>query len=233
MPIPLLIAVASAREAQAVLGGLGSDADPRASGPITAVSGCEVIVTGVGKVNAAVAVTAAMCRRPARAVLCLGVAGSLPESGLGPGDVVAASRSVYADEGLQTPAGFMDCGAMGFPLGPFEGSAIESDAAMLAAARPLADAVGPIATVSTCSGTDELARAVWSRTGALAEGMEGAAIAHALRVLPGDLAFTRFLEVRVISNTTGDRSRQRWDLEGALKRLQGLTGPLAGALPGP
>ena len=74
---------------------------------------------------------------------------------------------------------------------------------------------GPIATVATCSGTDDAAREVVIRTGALAEAMEGAAVVHAaLRLdLPG-------IELRSISNTTGDRGQQRWDLPRGLSALR-------------
>jgi futalosine hydrolase len=74
--------------------------------------------------------------------------------------------------------------------------------------------VSAIATVSTCSGTDAAATEIAHRTGAAAEAMEGAAV--------GLVAFRHkvaFAEVRVISNTTGDRSRQVWALEESLAEL--------------
>jgi futalosine hydrolase len=77
---------------------------------------------------------------------------------------------------------------------------------------------GVIATVSTCSGTDARAAAIAQRTGAIAEAMEGAAVAlAALRI--GGPGFP-VLEVRAISNTTGDRPRQRWDLEAGFAGLR-------------
>lgn len=86
-------------------------------------------------------------------------------------------------------------------------------------------AVGRIATVSTCSGTDAAAGEVVRRTGAIVEAMEGAAVglvAHRLGV--------RFGEVRVVSNTTGSRTRQVWDLRGALARLSDVASALPAAL---
>lgn len=74
--------------------------------------------------------------------------------------------------------------------------------------------VGRIATVSTCAGTDGRAATVARRTGAIAEAMEGAAVAQ----VASRLGVT-FSEVRVISNTTGDRGHQRWDMRGALEAL--------------
>jgi nucleoside phosphorylase len=70
-----------------------------------------------------------------------------------------------------------------------------------------------------------MAHQVRGRTGAIAECMEGAAVAHVgvrLGIATGEL--------RVISNTTGDRSGQRWDLKGALSALEKVIGRLAASL---
>jgi futalosine hydrolase len=74
--------------------------------------------------------------------------------------------------------------------------------------------MGPLATVATCSGTDEAARAVARRTDALAEAMEGAAVVHAARRLG-----VPAIELRAISNMTGDRAAQQWDLSRGLDAL--------------
>ena len=86
---------------------------------------------------------------------------------------------------------------------------------------------GPIATVATCSGSDEAAREVVQRTGAVAEAMEGAAVVHAahrLGVGP--------IELRTISNTTGDRQQQVWRLDDALAALGSAVREMAGILRG-
>jgi futalosine hydrolase len=75
--------------------------------------------------------------------------------------------------------------------------------------------VQAIATVSTCSGTNALAREIVTRTGAEVEAMEGAAVG-----LVASRLGVGFAEVRVISNTTGDRGSQQWDLPGALAALR-------------
>ncbi len=178
-------------------------------------------MTGISKANAAGAVARVIDPREHGAVLSLGVAGALPGSDLNIADVVLSELSVFADEGLQVPEGFRDCAAMGYPLGPGGGSSAPMDGELLQALRPLADAAGPIATVSTCSGTDERARSVRGRTRAVAEAMEGAAVG-----LVAERVAVRFGEVRVISNTTGDRDRQVWDLPRALEALTRLIGRL-------
>ena len=67
------------------------------------------------------------------------------------------------------------------------------------------------------------------RTGAIAEGMEGAAIGHALARCTGRGTKPEFLEIRVVSNTTGDRGRQVWDIKGALATLTRVAAALRGA----
>lgn len=235
----LLLAVAAPAEAKAVLRGLGGDPAlaerPWRLHPVT--PGIDLVVTGIGKSNAAGAV--ARCLDPSRhgAVISLGVAGALPQPGGGGppiGAAVVADACIFADEGLESgegPAGWRDCAAMGFPLGPppVKGSrvAVPADLVGRLSAAVLREGerdagvmgewggTGGVATVSTCSGTDALAARVRERTGAVAEAMEGAAVALVaarLGVAAG--------EVRVISNTTGDRSRQVWDLASGLRRLE-------------
>lgn len=202
--------------------------------------------SGVGKVNAALCTARMVDPTRFHRVISLGVCGALPAPGAGVsvqvGEVIIADRSVYADEGIATDGpsagetGFTDMSAAGFPPGgwprpAFAGNAIETDAALRQEiaqrldAQNLRPVIGTIATVSTCSGTDALARAIALRTGAVAEAMEGAAIGHALaRMFEPAPAFA---EVRIVSNTTGDRSRQVWALKGALARLTAVAGALA------
>jgi futalosine hydrolase len=231
---PILLVVASQSEAVAAMAAFGVAAPGRVEEWLTQrLDGrFEMLVTGVGKVNAAAGVAGYLERFNPAAVISAGIAGVLPGAGVEMLGVVAGSASVYADEGVETPTGFIDCAAMGFGLGPFEGSAIEADAGLLERMRRVADVVGRIATVSTCSGTDERARAVLERTGAVCEAMEGAAVGHVVARHGGARGSARipFCELRVISNTTGDRGKQRWDLKGALARLTGVLGRARGEL---
>jgi futalosine hydrolase len=189
------------------------EAESRAIG---AIEGVTVVIAGIGRTNAAAATTQALLRSPGLAchgVISAGVAGSLPGGDLGIGDCIVASSCIYAEEGLISPSGFCAMGGLGFTLGDFEGNAVPVDPALL---ERLGDefAIGPIATVATCSGTDAAAAEVARRTGAVAEAMEGAAVVHAARRLR-----TPAIELRAISNTTGDRPRQTWDLQRGLTAL--------------
>ncbi|MBI4582517.1 MAG: futalosine hydrolase [Planctomycetes bacterium] len=191
--------------------------------------------TGTGKSNAAMACFDLLGRLDARAALCLGCAGAFRPSGLSIGDVVIADREVFADEGAASPQGFLDLRRLGLPLarGP-DGQAVYN---VLPAAVPepgfdrrLSGAafqikIGTVATVSTCSGTEEAAEEIYRRWQPLAEAMEGAAAALAAlrRRRP-------FLEVRGISNFAGQRDRQGWDIDTACARAAAVAAAIIEAM---
>lgn len=223
---PWLIVVAAPKEAGAAIDALGGDRIP----PIwyaAEFTRAWVVRSGVSKWAAAGAVARFYTAERFAGVLSAGVCGSLcPLSGREPaiGSVLLADPSVLADDGVQTPSGFLGLEAIGFGD---DAAPIRPDGASLRALAPLADAVGPIATVSLCSGTDGAAREIVRRTGAIGEAMEGAACGLvARRIDPA----ARFAELRVVSNTTGDRGNQVWDLDRALDRLRTVLGPALEAL---
>ncbi len=234
----VLLVAAAPKELEAVVEGFGHTGIPDEWRRMDVADGWSVVRSGVGKVNGAVC--AAQCLaaggEPGTLVINVGVCGALPredtEGGMLPvGSVVVGSASIYADEGVDAgAAGYTDMGAMGFGYWPGAGtnepgcSTIVADdeithglARQLWAGGGLRVHLGKIATVSTCSGTDALAQEIARRTGAVAEAMEGAAIGHALTRLRG--VAHGFLELRVVSNKTGDRASQAWDLPGALAML--------------
>lgn len=224
----LLIVVAAPVEAEAVLRGLveGEGADGICFWERIEGGRHDVVVSGVGKANAAGAVVAALDEgRHGAGVVSLGIGGALPGSGLEVGSVVVGAESVFADEGILTVEGFKGVGAMGFGIGMgvsddrLLGDGVRCDLAVeICGGMAGIDARrGRIATVSTCSGTDGSALEVESRTGALCEAMEGAAVGLAVRRRAKRVGFG---EIRVISNRAGERSQQGWDLEGALRELE-------------
>ena len=187
------------------------------------------VVSGIGRVNAAVATTLALGTRPST-IVSVGIAGSLPsvgDNGEPPaiGTIVIGDRSIYAEEGMISSEGFTSIAEMGFPLAAFaDGNSIQPDSHLLDRVRDLLPAarVGGIATVATCSGTDERSVEIANRTGAVAEAMEGAAVLHAARLLGGSA-----VEIRTISNRTGERSAQGWDLHAAFSALEHVAIALA------
>lgn len=220
-----LLAAAAPREASAVLGAFGIEsAVPDLWEPIRLDERFELVRCGVGKANACGAVARAIDPKRHAGVLSVGIAGALPDSEHELLDAVCATRSVFSDEGVGTPSGFIDCGQMGFGAFNDGTMGIDHDQSVVNWLTTIADRTATIACVSWCSGEDGCAAGVVSRTRASVEAMEGAAIALAaqrLGVLSGEL--------RVISNTTGDRENQRWDLDGALQRLSEVLGRLVGS----
>jgi len=220
-----LVVVAAPNEAKPILRGLGmgtgmGDVTLPEAWTLAAVrADVDLVITGISKSNAAGAVGRVLDRERHGLVLSLGIAGALPVVGSTQafaaelGSIHVASSCVFADEGVETPESFVDCAAMGFPLADVASNAIPTDPALCALLASVGEA-GPIATVSTCSGTDALAQRTAQRTLARVEGMEGAAVALVARRVGVPM-----IEVRVVSNTTGDRARQRWAIRPALERL--------------
>lgn len=180
----------------------------------------DLLLSGVGKSSAAAATARVLTLNPYASVLSIGIAGALPSDSLIEiGHSILASSSCFSDEGIGTPSGFIPLSEIGFA--PFENSSmgIDHPTEMLKLLAPLADHQGTIATVSWCSGDDSCAQGVVDRTGAIAEAMEGAAVALAAQLVDRSIMTS---ELRVISNTTGDRDKQAWDLELALIQLSQL-----------
>ena len=181
----------------------------------------DLMLSGVGKSSAAASTARALTLNRYTSVLSIGIAGALPsQTPIEIGQSILASRSCFSDEGIGTPSGFIPLSEIGF--GPFKDNSmgIKHATEMLQLLAPLANHQGAIATVSWCSGDDRCAQGVVDRTGALAEAMEGAAVAVAAQLVDPTILTC---ELRVISNTTGNRDKQVWDLGGALKKLSELS----------
>lgn len=229
----VLLAVAAPNEVQAVL----RDLLPLRTNPPEALPHwaliplgprADLVLTGIGKVNAAGAVARVLDLRRHAGVLSVGIGGALPDLNSANaafaaplGQAIAATASIYADEGLETPEKFVDCESLGFPLGPFKGNTAPVDPTWLSTLTAAGLRSAAVATVSTCSGTNALAHQVARRTGAVVEAMEGAAVGHVAARLGA-----RFAEIRVVSNTTGNRAEQRWEIRAAFERLAGVIGSL-------
>lgn len=227
-PLALVCAVAfEAAELRAAL----SEAAEVEIGRRTAVRGVldgtpvVLLPAGMGKVNVAQAVTAMLEREAVAGVIGFGIGGAYPGSGLEVGDVALAAASIYGDEGVEAPGGWISTEGIGIPLlqrgeerlfneFALDAARVERARAALAAAGITAR-VGPFVTVSACSGTTARGEELARRFGALCEGMEGAALAHvcALYDVP-------CLELRAVSNAVEDRDLSRWRLRDAASAAQ-------------
>ena len=179
-----------------------------------------VTKTGVGKSNAAMSTLELLRSHRVDLVVSVGCGGAFAESELDLGDVVVADRVCFADEGVETEAGFLDLEEIKLPLGEGrDGQTIyntlypdlaDFDPALLPRDLGVSVRVGAIATVSTCSGTDRRAQAIHTRWRPLVEAMEGAAVALAAR-----RCGCPFWEIRGVSNRVGSRDRGSWDIDRA------------------
>lgn len=180
-----------------------------------------VLMTGVGKANASGAIASVLTKAPYEgrtysAVLNIGIAGALA-SKLKAGMSVLSDSMFMADEG--TPlAGLPNWRSLedgGFAINKFTCN----KSGWWNYLAGIVDEVGPIATISTVSGTAELAKQYVERTAAIAEGMEGAAIALVCAHFEIECA-----ELRTISNLCGNSNREEnpWDFPAALNKLRSL-----------
>lgn len=185
------------------------------------IAGREVVlgVGGMGKSNAASALTALLERHDASGVIGFGIAGAYLGSRLSVGSIAVAASEHYGDEGVETAGGWISTADIGIPLLPgseprFNDFPLEEHLAhralsALSAAGHQA-ALGPFVTVSTCSGTSARGEVLRHRYTAICESMEGAAYAHiaALYGVP-------YLGLRAVSNLVEDRDLSRWDIPAA------------------
>jgi futalosine hydrolase len=208
--LTVLIATAVEAEADAVRAGSAGLFDVAAVGvgPAAAAAG-----------TARLLAVAEAIGRPYQAVINAGVAGAFPGRAE-IGATVIATRTIAADLGAETPAGFLPIEQLGFGT-----STHESDPelfALLTKALPNALA-GDVLTLSTVTGTaSTAARLAATYPAALAEAMEGFGVATSAAA-----AGLPFIELRTTSNAIGPRDRHAWRLAEALTALTDATRALA------
>ena len=165
-----------------------------------------VVVSDVGAVNAAYALTRAIEHERPEGIIVCGIGGAYPDSGLKIGDVICAESECYGDLGASSPEGFLDMRALGFPVVAGEPPIYNTlPMQIFPAARRV-----PFVTLNTCTGTEVNARAGWA-----VENMEGAAVAHVAA-----LAGIPVGEIRGISNVVGRRDKSTWRVKEAATAAQ-------------
>jgi futalosine hydrolase len=133
------------------------------------------------------------------------------------GDLVAADQEVLAELGVLVGPGEGDAEEMGL-AGLVQRVALDRslvDEVTAAAEPPAGLRRGTLLTVVGVSAEMEQAEARGRRFQALAENMEGYALA-----LAGRCFGFRAAEIRGISNRAGDRDKSGWDLTTAQERAQ-------------
>ncbi|HMK33497.1 MAG TPA: futalosine hydrolase [Desulfomonilaceae bacterium] len=164
---------------------------------------------GVGIVSAGLALGALIQKLHCDRIVLTGSAGAFPESGLCPGDVAVASTEILAELGVCRETGPAGTGALAFP-GLDREIPLDKEVSrdLTESAREIGKAEqGPFLTVVGVSGNSRVAEARYQIFSALAENMEGYAVARA-----GTIFHVRVGEIRGISNTAGSRDKSSWKL---------------------
>lgn len=183
-------------------------------------------VLGVGKAAAAMCATELLLKRRPAWLLLVGVCGAYPPTpgrpGLAVGDLCLVGEDRLADEGVGLAGGeLLGIASLGLgDEGPFQADPARTQAIAARLGSPIVAG----ATVSTCSGCDELSRAIAARSGARVETMEGAAVLQVCQHLG-----VPAVQLRCVSNLSGERTAAGWDLAGAVERLHAAVRALAGA----
>jgi futalosine hydrolase len=199
-------------------------------------SSAALVISGVGAVNTAHALTQYLSMNPAPSlVIQTGIAGAYVPANVSVGSVVLADTEIYGDLGVLTPEGWRPMEEIGIPLvearrgNDARFNYFPLDAALVAraaeAAGTLVARTGKFLTLSQVTGVRALGDALYERFGALCESMEGAAAAHvcALHDVP-------FLEVRGVSNLVENRDRAKWRIKDSAEAAQHVVLKLLDAL---
>lgn len=149
-------------------------------------------ITGIGKINSAVATVFALENFPISKIIISGIAGAYPSSGLKIGDIVLAEKEIDADKGLLINCEESEDSFLFFDKEEF--SLYVPDAFKYLKK-------GTFLTVSACTGNPKRARFLEKSFNAICENMEGAAIAKV-----ANLYGISVTEIRSISNIVEDRA---------------------------
>jgi futalosine hydrolase len=174
------------------------------------------LVTGVGCLETAVVLTRFLARehRPITAIINCGVAGAFVGAGPAILDLCLADHETQADAGVWTPDGILAFDTITVPTRfPLHGPLLDQAHTILTG-HGLTPWLGPMVSVLAVSGTQARGEGLRTRFSALAENMEGAAVARVAQefLLP-------CLELRAISNMVEDRDLTGWQLAPAMERL--------------
>jgi futalosine hydrolase len=171
----------------------------------------EMLVTGIGPVEAASATARALALSRPDAVINAGIAGGF-SGRAGVGEAYAVETDYLAELGLED----------GSAMPPLPGGArlvdrIESDAALVEAARKAGARIGSAITVSTVTMGSERAQRLAERFEAELEAMEGFAVLRAAAI-----AAVPAIELRGVSNIVGPRASSGWNFDAGARAVTAL-----------
>ena len=170
---------------------------------------CELC--GFGPVAAAARARDAIAAHEPERVVLVGIAGTFDPGGLPVGTAAVFPSVLMHGVGVGV-ASFVPAPVLGYRHWPRSGAGEADDPEMLTLTHPVPPAAGPLLTVCTAAATEAEARERRALfPGAVAEDMEGFAVALACRLAEVPVAI-----VRGISNAVGDRRFDRWQIPEAL-----------------
>jgi futalosine hydrolase len=174
---------------------------------------CTLLHTGVGMCNASFALGRQLALHTYDLAIQWGIAGSFDRN-LSLGQVVEVASDCFAELGADSPEGFLDMEAMGFPTLRTQGETYYNVLKNPGSYSPVAPRVAGI-TVNRVSGTEPAISLLRNQWQAQVETMEGAAFFHAM--LASHVPFRAF---RGISNYVEPRDKSRWQLRLASENAQ-------------
>ena len=175
--------------------------------------GVDLLVTGVGPVEGASAVAAALAAGKYRLVVNAGIAGAFDGAAtIGDGVVVSEERMELRLESGE---------AFSLPRGERTVETASSDATLVARLRSAGFAALRGVTVSRVTSSEETAQRLAQRLGAQVESMEGFAVLRAAQ-----RAGVAAIEVRGTSNRCGARESSGWDFAAGIAGLRNVIATL-------
>lgn len=162
---------------------------------LAAANGWATLACGVGPVDAAARVAAAIATNRPGAILHVGIAGARASSGLVPPQLVIGTDAIYCDLGVPER---------------FAPHHLACDARLLETVR----AAMPRAVCRSIGTSGRIAQSA----GCEVEAMEGFAVLRAAQ-----LAQVPAIEVRAISNTVEERDRANWKFDEAFAAITAVT----------
>ena len=177
--------------------------------------------SGIGQINMALQLSRFLSTYSPQAIFLCGCGGSYPDSLLKNGDLALANNEIFGDLGVATADKFIPLEQLRLPqeqsLAPIVQQQYALDHDLLNWAQKILPTTpcGTFVTINCCSGSPALSDELQQRTGGICENMEGAAAAQVCAELNVPL-----LELRGISNPTGSRNPQQWDIAGGADAAQ-------------
>ncbi|MGA3038819.1 MAG: futalosine hydrolase [Vulcanimicrobiaceae bacterium] len=171
----------------------------------------EMLVTGIGPVEAATATSRALAGSAPSIVINAGIGGGF-RGRAAVGDAFAIETDHLAELGLED----------GSPLPPLPGGVrlvekTDSDEELVGICANVGARIGSAITVSTITTSDTRAEALADRFEAEIEAMEGFAVLRSAAV-----AGIPALELRGVSNLVGARERSGWDFDAGARAVATL-----------